>query len=141
MSGKRWVSLEKILTAKINGKNMDNFEIVDAILDSRNIDDVGAFLKPTEEDLIPFEKLKNIDKAYEIIDDGITLGEKFLVLADTDVDGVSAGAIMTRYLMKAGADVDVTINEGKAHGLETFDMDMLKDSIALMRKGYEDQAF
>ena len=120
--------MQKVLTAKIDGREMeDDFEIIDAILESRNIEDVDSLLRPTEEDLVPFEKLKNIDKAYEIIDDGITMGEKFLVSADTDTDGVSAGAIMTRYLMKAGADVDVTINEGKAHGLETFDMSMLED--------------
>ena len=118
----------KQLTAKIDGRNMeDDLEIIDAILESRNIEDLEGFLRPIEDDLVPFENMKNIDKAYQIIDDGITMDERFLVLADTDTDGVSAGAIMTRYLMKAGADVDVTINEGKDHGLETFDIDMLKD--------------
>ncbi len=116
------------MTAKIDGREMENdFEIIDAILESRNINDLESFLQPTEDDLVPFENMKNIDKAYQIIDDGITIGERFLVLADVDTDGVSAGAIMTRYLIKAGADVDVTINDGKAHGLETFDISMLED--------------
>ena len=118
----------KQLTAKIDGREIeDDLEIIDAILEERGIEDLDSFLHPTEDDLIPFEKMKNINKAYEIIDDGITMGEKFLVLADTDCDGISAGAIMTRYLMKSGADVDVTINEGKAHGLDTFDMSILKN--------------
>jgi single-stranded DNA-specific DHH superfamily exonuclease len=120
--------MEKVLTARIDGRQMeDDFEIIDAILESRGIDDLESFLKPAEDDLVPFENMKNIDKAYQIIDDGITMGERFLILADVDTDGVSAGAIMTRYLIKAGADVDVTINDGKAHGLETFDMSMLEN--------------
>lgn len=118
----------KQLTAKVDGREMeDDLEIIDAILEERGIEDLDSFLHPTEDDLIPFDKMKNINKAYEIIDDGITMDEKFLVLADTDCDGIAAGAIMTRYLMAAGADVDVTINEGKAHGLDTFDISILKN--------------
>ena len=56
--------MEKILTAKIDGRNMgDDFEIVDAILESRNIEDIGAFLRPSEEDLIPFERMKGLKEA------------------------------------------------------------------------------
>ena len=118
----------KQLSAKIDGRGMeDNLEIIDAILEERGIEDLDSFLHPTEDGLVPFEKMKNINKAYEIIDDGITMGDKFLILADTDCDGISAGAIITRYLMKAGADADVTINEGKAHGLDTFDISILKN--------------
>ena len=69
--------MEKILTAKIDGRNMeDDFEIIDAILDSRGIDDIGAFLKPTIEDMIPFEEMKGLHDAYTVIDDAITMGEK-----------------------------------------------------------------
>ena len=41
------VNLIKQLTAKIDGREMeDDFEIIEAILDSRGIEDVGSFLKP-----------------------------------------------------------------------------------------------
>lgn len=119
--------MQKRLTAKRDCRGMTNDEILEVILEDRGIDDITEFLHPTEDDLIPFEKLKNIDEAYQIIDDGITMGNKFLVLADVDADGISAGAIMTRYLIAAGADVDVTINEGKDHGIEHFDERRLKD--------------
>jgi hypothetical protein len=91
----------KELTARIDGRQMeDDFEIIEAILDSRGITDIGDFLKPTEDDMIPFEELKGLDEAYQIIDDAITMGEKFLVLADVDADGCCSNAIITRYLRK-----------------------------------------
>lgn len=124
--------MEKILTAHIDGRNMeDDFEIIDAILDSRGIEDISDFLKPTEDDLIPFEELKGLDEAYQIIDDAITMGEKFLVLADVDADGCSSNAIITRYLRKCGADVECVINDGKKHGAEDFNLKLL-DGIDVM---------
>ena len=116
----------KQLTAKIDGRNMeDDFEIIDAILEARGIEDVGSFLKPDESDLIPFEKMKGIDEAYRMIDDAITMDEKFLVLADVDADGCSSNAIITRYLRKCGADVKCIINDGKKHGAEDLDLNFL----------------
>ena len=122
----------KQLTAKINGRQMeDDFEIIEAILDSRGIEDISDFLKPKEDDMIPFEELKGLDEAYRIIDDAITMGEKFLVLADVDADGCSSNAIITRYLRKCGADVECVINDGKKHGAEDFDLKLL-DGIDVM---------
>ena len=114
--------MEKILTAKIDGRQMeDNLEIIDTILDNRGIEDIDTFLKPTIDDLIPFEDMKNLDKAYEIIEDAITMGEKFLVLADVDADGCCSNAIIAKYLCKCGADVECIINDGKEHGAENLD--------------------
>ena len=120
--------MQKVLTAKLDGRQMeDDFEIIDAILESRQIEDVTSFLKPTEDDLIPFEDMWGLDKAYEIIDDAITMGEKFLVLADVDADGCCSNAIITKYLRKCGADVECIINDGKIHGAEHLDLTLLDD--------------
>ena len=124
--------MNKILTARIDGRNMeDDFEIVDAILEARGIEDVGAFLKPSIEDMIPFEEMKGLHDAYTVIDDAITMGEKFLILADVDGDGVTSCAVMARYLRKCGADVECVINDGKKHGAEDFDLSLL-DGIGVM---------
>lgn len=124
--------MEKVLTARIDGRQMeDDFEIIDAILEARGIEDISDFLKPTEDDMIPFEELKGLDDAYQIIDDAITMGDKFLVLADVDADGCSSNAIITRYLRKCGADVDCIINDGKKHGAEDFDLKLL-DGVNVM---------
>ena len=119
--------MEKILTAKINGIGMSDGEIIDAILESRGIEDIGEFLKPSSDALIPFEELKGLDEAHQIIDDAITTGEKFLVLADVDADGCTSNAIITRYLRKCGAEVECVINDGKKHGAEDFNLSLLDD--------------
>ena len=122
----------KRLSAKIDGREMeDDLEIIDAILDSRGIEDVESFLRPTEDDLVPFEKMKGLNEAYQMIDDAITMGDKFLILADVDQDGCGSNAIITRYLRKCGADVKCVINDGKKHGAEDFDLSLL-DNVGVM---------
>lgn len=120
--------MQKVLTAKIDGREMeDDLEIIDAILESRNIDDVDSFLHPNEEDILPLEDLKQIDEAAQIILDGVCMDETFLVYYDTDVDGCTSGSIATRYLQHLGANVYTYINEGKKHGIDAFDTDLLDD--------------
>ena len=120
--------MQKVLTAHIDGRQMkDDFEIIDAILENRQIDDINSFLKPTEDDLIPFEQMHGLEDAYQMIDDAITMGEKFLIHHDIDSDGASGGAIITRYLRARGADVKCVINQGKKHGVSDFDLSLLDD--------------
>ena len=120
--------MQKILTAKIDGRKFDNdLDIIDAILDSRGITDVSDFLRPTENDLVPFNEMDGLDEAYRLIDDSIVMGERFLVHHDIDSDGASGGAIMTRYLRARGADVKCAINKGKKHGVSEFDLSLLDD--------------
>lgn len=117
----------KQLTAKIDGRKMSDAEIIDAILESRGIEDIGSFLKPSEDALIPFEEMEGLEEAYQMIEDAITMGEKFCVHHDIDSDGASGGAIITRYLRARGADVKCVINKGKKHGVSDFDLSLLDD--------------
>ena len=120
--------MNKILKAKIDGRKFeDDFEIIESILDERDIDDIGSFLHPTEEDLVPFEYMKGLDDAYRLIDDAIVMGEKFAVHEDIDADGADGGTIITKYLKARGADVVTYINQGKRHGLAEFDLSLLDD--------------
>ena len=48
--------MEKILTAKIDGRGLEDFEIIDVILENRGIEDVGSFLKPSIDDMIHLMK-------------------------------------------------------------------------------------
>ena len=105
----------------------DDFEIIDAILSERGIDDVVSFLKPIESDMVPFDEMKGLADAYSLIDDAVTMGEKFLVLADVDADGCCSNAIITKYLRRCGADVKCIINDGKKHGVEDLDLTLLDD--------------
>lgn len=116
--------MKKVLKAKYDCRGMDNGEIIETILEDRKIEDIQEFLHPSEDSLIPFEKLKNIDKAYEIIDDGIAMGYKFCVIWDEDQDGHAAGAIMTKYLQRAGADVSYFVHDKKEHGVQNIDLEV-----------------
>lgn len=113
--------MEKLWNIKIDGRDMDSGEIIDSILESRGIDDVAEFLHPSEDDMLPLEDLRNIEKAAQTILDGIDNHKTFYVHYDVDVDGCSSGSIAARYLEYLGADVYVGINHGKEHGIESLD--------------------
>lgn len=114
--------MKKELGYKFDGRNMSADEIVDRIFSNRGITDIDSFMFPNEDDMIPFSKMKNIDKAFDIIDEGIQFDYKFLIYADTDVDGCTAGAIMYRYLCTFTDNIETTINEGKSHGIKSYDV-------------------
>ena len=117
---------------KIDGRDMNEVEIIDALLESRGIKDVKKFLQPSEEDMIPFECLVGIETAAKIVIDGIDNGAHFIVHWDVDSDGVSAGAIMSRYLKNFTNDVEYIINQGKEHGVENFPLGVLDSNTILI---------
>lgn len=120
--------MKKTLKAKIDGREMeDNLEIIDAILEERGIEDLDSFLHPTEDDLVPFKKMKGLNEAYQMIDDAITMGERFLIHEDIDADGADGGTILTKYLQARGADVVTVMNQGKKHGVAELDLSLLND--------------
>lgn len=120
--------MKKKWNVKIDGRNLDSTEIIDTLLESRGINDVTEFLHPSEDDVLPLEKLHNIDKAAQVILDGVDdIDTVFLVYYDTDSDGCTAGSIATRYLEHLGANVFTYINEKKDHGIKNFNTDLLND--------------
>lgn len=98
-------------------KGMYEQEIIDTILKNRRIKDVEHFLNPREEDLLPLDSLIKIDEARKIVEQGFNNNKTFGVFFDVDLDGVSSGTIMTRYLQKYTDKIHTYINTGKAHGL------------------------
>ena len=81
-------------------KGMYEQEIIDTILENRRIKDVEHFLNPREEDLLPLDSLIKIDEARKIVEQGFDNNKTFGVFFDVDLDGVSSGTIITRYLQK-----------------------------------------
>ena len=119
--------MEKKWTVKHDCRGMETSEIIDAILEDRGVEDAMALLYPNEECLIPFEKMKNIDRAAKIIQKNIENDGSFYIHFDTDTDGVSAGSIATRWLRNHTDRVDYGINQGKEHGIANLDLEVLKD--------------
>lgn len=119
--------MEKKWVVKNDCRGMETNEIIDTILADRGVEDVNTLLHPNEDCLIPFEKMKNIDRAAKIILDGIENNKKFLVYADVDTDGTCANAIAVRWLREHGARVDCCINQGKEHGIANADHALFVD--------------
>ena len=117
---------------KIDGRDMDEYEIIDAIMESRGIINPDSFMNPTEDDMIPFSKMKGLDEGCQMVLDTIENCGKFIVHFDVDLDGNSAGTIMTRYLLNYTDNIETVINNGKEHGVEHFDISMLDENTTLI---------
>lgn len=98
-------------------RGMDEDEVFEIIMEQRGIENVNRFLNPTEEDLLPLDSLFRIDDAYIRINKAITEKENIGILFDTDLDGITSGTIMTRYLRNFTDNIKTFIDEGKQHGL------------------------
>lgn len=123
--------MEKKWVVKRDCRGLETNEIIDAILEDRGVEDLNALLQPDEECLVPFDKMKNIDRAACVILKNIENGGRFFVHFDTDTDGVSAGSIAVRWLMEHTANVSYGINQGKEHGIANFDLSLL-DGVDVM---------
>lgn len=119
--------MEKKWVVKHDCRGLETSEIVDVILADRGVEDITALLYPDDECLIPFEKMKNIDRASEVILNGIEENKRFLVYGDVDVDGCTANAAAVRWLKKRGARVDCCINQGKEHGIANANPSLFAD--------------
>lgn len=117
--------MQKKWVVKSDCRGMTTSEIIDTILDDRGVENIHALLYPNEDYLIPFEKMKNIDRAAQIIAKNIENNGSFFVHFDTDTDGVSAGSIAVRWLKNHTDRVYYGINQGKEHGIAKLDLSLL----------------
>ena len=119
--------MQKKWVIKNDCRGMTTNEIINTILEDRGVENVDALLYPDEECLIPFEKMKNIDRAAKIITKNIENDGSFFVHFDTDTDGVSAGSIAVRWLKNHTDRISYGINQGKEHGIANLNLELLKD--------------
>jgi single-stranded-DNA-specific exonuclease len=117
--------VEKKWTVKRDCRGLSTNEIINAILEDRGVENVNELLSPDEDCLIPFEEMKNIDIAANIILQNIENDGSFFVHFDCDTDGVSSGAIATRWLRQHTDRVYCGINQGKEHGVAKLDLSLL----------------
>lgn len=76
------------------------------------------FAKPSEDDIISYKKLKNIDKALECL--YRHLQDKILIQVDSDVDGYTSSALLYNYLKTEFPNIslDYQVHDDKSHGLD-----------------------
>lgn len=104
-------------------------DTIDKIFEDREIDDPIHFLNPSPDDMLPLTDLENIDNASNIVLNGIEANMKFGLHVDCDLDGITSGTIIYRYLKKISPNIDIKtyINHGKIHGLQGDDLEKYKD--------------
>lgn len=108
-------------------RQMYEDEVFDVILEQRGITNPEHFFNPTEDDLLPLDSLLRIEDAFRRVDKAIKEDEKISILFDTDLDGTSSGAIITRYLKNFTSNIKTYIDEGKQHGLIGQDIEKFQD--------------
>lgn len=119
--------MQKKWTVKYDCRGMETNEIIDVILEDRGVEDINALLYPDEDCLVPFDEMKNIDRAANVIMKNIENDGGFFVHFDTDTDGVSAGSIAVRWLKEHTDNVSYGINQGKEHGIANLDLSLLEN--------------
>lgn len=102
------------------------------ILKSRGIEDIQAFIKPTEGNIQYCMGLDNIERGAMMLLNHISQNNKMIIIVDCDCDGYTSSAILWNFLNYYFPDyvlnnLSFLIHEGKQHGLEDM-MDELKDN-------------
>ena len=100
----------------------DNFrkDYVDSLLISRGIANPADYYTPNASFLQSPHDLENIDRGANLLIGTVALGEKILIVVDSDNDGFTSATIMYNYLRdwKPGYEIDYILHEGKQHGLQ-----------------------
>lgn len=99
-------------------------EIMENIFSSRNITNKKSFLNPQTYwiDTRTWENNRFVKHTIKLIEDAIVENENIVIHADVDLDGITAGTIMYRYLKNWTKNVSCVINQGKQHGLHGTDL-------------------
>lgn len=99
---------------KLIGNNFI-FTPIDTVLENRGI--TKDLFEVSEKDVIPFEKLDNIDKGIQVLIKNID--KKIVIVVDSDCDGMTSAALLYRYLKEEFNDIQLQykIHTEKQHGL------------------------
>ena len=91
------------------------------ILNYYNIRNVDSFMKPTIDDSVIENPLlfDNMDKACDLILDGLKNKKKFALIVDCDADGFTSACVIYKYLKRLDNEVYIKpyFHKGKVHGL------------------------
>lgn len=121
---------------KLIGSN-NLFNALGTIMENRSIQDTERFLNPSSEDVIHHSKLKNMDKAVEMLDSHLEKDSEFVVVIDSDGDGYTSSASLVQYLLRLKTDIKLTyvMHDGRQNGLKPHilkQIDKLKPNIVIL---------
>ena len=93
---------------------------VDSLLRDRGIENPNDYYMPRAEFLQSPCDLENVGEGAMLLEEVIKLGQKILIVIDSDNDGFTSGTIMYNYLkdLAPELEIDYVLHEGKQHGLQ-----------------------
>ena len=129
--------MEKLLwETKFQNNFDDEYDFLEAILNSYGIQDVKSFLHPVKNKVVndPFQ-MQNMDKAVQVFHDNVGTDKKIVIKVDCDADGYLSGCLMTKIIehFNSHAKIEYLFSYNKEHGL-TYKMlsEYPKDEIGLI---------
>ena len=114
-------------TRLVNENFKSNY--VDQLLKSRGVESPSAYYEPGAEHLQDPRDLENVERGANLLAGVIALGEKILIVVDSDNDGFTSATIMYNYLkdLAPELEIDYVLHEGKQHGLEDHIKGLLEE--------------
>ncbi|MEO0453272.1 MAG: single-stranded-DNA-specific exonuclease RecJ [Verrucomicrobiota bacterium] len=113
-------------------------EVIEVLLGKRGFSesDSSKFLYPKLKHLSDPFRIPDMALAVERIEKALRRDERVLIYTDYDVDGMSSGALLYRFLVELGAQVEVFIPERQSEGyglsLEGLEHSLEKGPIQLI---------
>ena len=115
----RWIIKENDADISLMSKTLGISPILCEILANRSIRTKNTalkYLRPSLEYMHDIRMMADVDKACEIIRDGIANNHKFCIYGDYDVDGISGTVILHKTLLNLGANCRFYIPRRETEG-------------------------
>lgn len=115
------------------GENDFLFDPLKQIFKNRGIDTslIQDFIEPSEKSQVHFSKLKDIDKAVELLLKHLKNSNRIHIIVDSDADGYCSFALMANYLKsiysKHESHLTWHVHPSKEHGIILSELDAFKD--------------
>jgi len=92
---------------------------IETIFRNRGVEDAFTLLTCDESYLIPYNLLKNIEKAVECLLKHVKEDNEVFIQVDSDIDGYSSAATLINCLYRIFPGIKITwkLQEGKGHGV------------------------
>lgn len=106
-------------------KNQDkSLPVFAQVLLNRGIkyEDINHYLRTSDDDILPAELIKNMDKGMLMLAKHLIAGNKIFIQVDSDADGYCSSAILLNYLHRLYPDrvennIIYRLQDGKEHGV------------------------
>ncbi len=106
---------------KVCGRN-DITDIKGCIFENRGVADIKTYTHLTDDVIIPYWKLDNINDAVDVFVKHMEKHSKISIVVDCDVDGQCSASMIYMYIkshIDKDANITYLIHSGKQHGLSS----------------------